>query len=167
VRTAREFWACVRKVRGGCWLWTDATQNRYGRVFWKGRMTYAHRVAFELATGCAPPPRTKHKRAQMVLHSCDVPLCVNPDHLRLGTMADNMRDRDERNRANPRRGEQAPHSKLTAAQVSEVLALLERGCGQREVARLFGVTQPAISYIRTGRNWKHLKQPESLPNVAD
>jgi hypothetical protein len=75
-----------------CWLWQAGTfPNGYGMVnlgrFADGRQhtEYAHRVAYVLAKGAVP-------NGSVVMHSCDTPACVNPDHLALGTQGDNVRD---------------------------------------------------------------------------
>jgi hypothetical protein len=89
--TIARFWAKVKRS-DGCWLWTAATfKNGYG-MFAAGRFAngktdtrYAHRVAYELCIGQIPG-------GLQIRHSCDTPACCNPDHLRLGTQADNIHD---------------------------------------------------------------------------
>jgi hypothetical protein len=85
---APRFWAKV-KVTEYCWLWTGALRNGYGR-FGSPPYRYAHRVAWELTNGS--PGDLK------VLHKCDNPKCVRPDHLFLGTQRDNIRDRAQKGR---------------------------------------------------------------------
>jgi hypothetical protein len=86
-----RFWSKVSKS-DGCWLWIAYRDEKgYGAFGFKGKVQRAHRVAYELALGPIAP-------GMHVLHSCDNPSCVNPSHLRLGTHADNMRDRIERGR---------------------------------------------------------------------
>jgi len=73
---------------GTCWLWTGAKQSQgYGRMRYEGGYCLAHRLSFVLHNGYFP---------KFVLHSCDVKLCVNPEHLRDGTAIENARDYQER-----------------------------------------------------------------------
>ena len=90
MEVADRFWAKVEKT-DGCWLWTASTINSgYGAVGFMGHRTTAHRMSWFLAHGSWPD--------LCVLHRCDVKLCVRPDHLFLGTQADNVRDMDEKGR---------------------------------------------------------------------
>lgn len=91
VKTAR-FWKRVSKPDNGCWEWTAGRYpHGYGRLTWNATSSYAHRVAWELTYGPIP-------KGMCVCHHCDNPPCVRLDHLFLGTMADNMRDRDIKGR---------------------------------------------------------------------
>lgn len=131
------------------------TRKGYGRVWRDGRNQQAHRAAYAEAHG--PIPDGAH-----VLHRCDNPACVNPDHLYLGDHAQNMRDRADRGwRTEP--GEGAPNVKLTEAQVREIWRL--RGTASRaEIGRRFGVTEGAVKGIHYRRTWRHLNlQPEETP----
>jgi hypothetical protein len=89
-----RFWAKVDKREDGCWEWLGmrlkpGTRTRngagYGYLWLEGKMVRAHRLAYELFVGPIPT-------GLLVLHSCDRPWCVNPEHLRVGTHADNVRD---------------------------------------------------------------------------
>lgn len=86
-----RFWAKVDKT-DTCWNWTAYKLfNGYGRFSIRGATDYAHRISWELATG-------KYPKGKHVLHVCDNPGCVRPDHLFLGTMEENMVDRNEKKR---------------------------------------------------------------------
>lgn len=76
----------------GCWNWTGAkTKGGYGHLRFLKKLTYAHRVSWIIHYGGIP-------NNLCVLHHCDNPGCINPDHLFIGTMADNMKDRDDKGR---------------------------------------------------------------------
>ncbi len=93
-KAIRRFVSRIIVVESGCWLWTGARRERgYGRVRWEGRIRSAHHIALYLRTGVMATDR------DLVLHRCDEPSCVNPDHLYIGTQRDNMRDRFARGRA--------------------------------------------------------------------
>jgi len=138
------FWPKVL-ITPACWEWQGAKVNGYGSYYLgAGRKKPAHRASYELHFGPIP-------NGLIVRHRCDNPPCVNPDHLELGTDADNARDKVERGRAP--RGEGNAKSRLSAADVTEIRTSPET---QVSLAARFGVTQPCISNIRTGRTWGHL-----------
>lgn len=92
--TGERFWRKVDKTDGECWNWTASTRNGYGTASFQGRHEYAHRVAYRLTHGAIPD-------ALVIRHRCDNRLCVRPDHLEVGTKADNSRDMVERGRSAP------------------------------------------------------------------
>jgi hypothetical protein len=147
--TARRFWSKVDKS-GDCWVWTAGRfLNKkgvytYGMFTIRTRAKYAHRIAWELVHGPIP-------RGLRVLHSCDNPPCVRPDHLRLGTDADNRRDAMERHRL--RRREANHKTKLTEAKVVAIKRRWNEGEIARVLAADHGVTVAAIFRIVSGRNW--------------
>jgi hypothetical protein len=86
-----RFWSRVDKT-DGCWLWTGWTSRfGYGRIKRDNRECLTHRVSWELTNGPIPD-------GMCVLHRCDVPACVRPDHLFLGTKTDNAADRTAKGR---------------------------------------------------------------------
>lgn len=145
-----RFWSKVRKGEG-CWEWTGAmAAGGYGQFRFKGRKELAHRVAYELSTGIEPPRRVFGRKLgyRVVGHRCHNPGCVRPDHLELMSQAANLRLALQlgRHRAPPRR------DKLTPRDRRDILELLRKGRRQAELAQLYGVTQPAISWIKNGRS---------------
>ncbi len=158
-----RFWAKVRK--GGpdeCWEWVGATkQGGYG-LFGKSNVTntssrLAHRVSFEISNGKIP----KHI---CVLHRCDNPPCVNPNHLFLGSHRDNTQDMIEKGRwrggIKPR-GQAHPNSKLTEQNVFDIKYRLSIGEPVRAIAKIYGVSFGLISHIKRGRAWSYLNQPDA------
>jgi hypothetical protein len=86
-----RFWKKVNKT-STCWEWTAYKLfNGYGRFSINGKTDYAHRISWQFATG-------KYPKGKQVLHTCDNPACVKPDHLFLGTLKDNMVDRNKKGR---------------------------------------------------------------------
>jgi hypothetical protein len=144
---ADRFWAKVQKG-DGCWLWTAHKSPKGYGEFTPGPHTRvpmrAPRFAWELQNGPIPVE-------MCVLHKCDVPACVNPDHLFLGTILDNNRDRNAKGRANMPFGDKHWNTKITEPQLSEVKHWHAEGRSQSEIARLFGVSRGAIRRILDGR----------------
>ena len=140
---ADRFWEkVVKEPNSGCWLWTAAVDNDgYGNLALGTGCRLAHRVSWELHNG--PIPTGLH-----VLHKCDTPPCVNPAHLFLGTHADNMADAISKGRRGPR---WTP--KLTQETVIEIRQRMSNGDTQAAIAAHYGVAQPTISNIKTGRTW--------------
>ena len=129
-----------------CWLWRGAFSNGRAMFTEPGkRATTAARVAWKLYKG--PIPSRMH-----VLHRCDNPMGVCPDHLFLGTHRDNVRDMVAKNRHAKikRRGEKHGIAKLTDREFSEILQLRGHMLG-REIAEAYGVCVAYVSAIQLGR----------------
>jgi hypothetical protein len=136
----------------GCWLWQGLVRpDGYGAACFQGKERGAHRVAWMLFRG-------EIAQGMVVCHKCDVRACVNPEHLFLGTAADNARDMTEKGRN--RLGEKHGSSKLTAKQVRRIKAMLaEDWMYMSEIAREFGVSQTTIRAIKTGKTWRRVPVP--------
>lgn len=140
-----------------CWLWTGAKNNHgYGVVRARGKPRLAHREAYEAVHGADSAD------GLVVRHRCDVPQCVNPAHMELGTQADNNRDKTERGRARfgVTRGEAYSQSKLTEAKVRSIRREYVPGSreyGTYALARRFGVSPSHIGLIIKYAKWRHVQ----------
>lgn len=152
-----RFWAKVILTCNPfkCWNWTgNVDRAGYGKIGIRpepfvSRTIKANRLAFYLGTGIDPV-------GNVVMHTCDNPSCVNPNHLKLGTTQDNVDDKMRKGRFRAPRGSECSSSKLTEAQVMEIREKCNAGMMQKDVAPLYGVGQRAISKIVTGVRWKHI-----------
>jgi hypothetical protein len=164
---AERFWAKVQKTET-CWLWTGALMSKgYGSMYvgpQRGHTELASRVSWFLHDGVWP--------AEWVLHHCDTPRCVRPDHLYLGTAADNSRDQWTRHRGvrppqptleQHARGSRHGEAKLTEQQVAEIRLRYGPPTGrgkkgpkisQQKLADEYGVHQTIISDIVRGETWQ-------------
>jgi hypothetical protein len=143
-----------------CWNWKLGGDKRgYGRIAisknGKKRHLSVHRVSYETFNGPIPD-------GLVVRHKCDNPSCCNPEHLELGTTADNMQDMVQRGRSLI--GEKNPDSKLTERDVLLIREMLERHPnknGSRNgigtfLARWFPVNNRSINNIKNRATWSHL-----------
>lgn len=146
------FWANVR-VGGECWEWTGRRDpHGYGitRVPWTRSPQRAHRISAVIYFGWEPD-------CLLVCHRCDNPSCVNPDHLFLGSAADNALDRASKDRGHRPKGEGNGQSKLTDDLVRQIRQVAETGTvSQSELARRINVHQSLISKVVRGHIWTHV-----------
>ena len=155
VDTEMYFWKTVSKL-SPCWIWTGSRfGNGYGsmsitQITNRPKTESAHRYSYELHLGDIP-------KDMCVCHKCDNPLCVNPEHLFLGTQSDNVADRHNKNRDAHVRGENHGMSKLTPAQVIDIRTQYSSGCmNQKNLAKKHGVSSAYVSDIVNRRRWKHI-----------
>jgi len=150
--TPRErFLAKVCPDRGsGCWLWRGQQRaDGYGLVRFERKVYLAHRLAWKFFRGDIAS-------GLVVCHKCDVRACVNPEHLFLGTMMDNVKDMMEKGRS--ALGEKTRSAKLTTEQVRRIKTMLAEGFLRvSDIAREYGVTHATIACIARGTSWRHVK----------
>jgi hypothetical protein len=149
-----RFWTKVEKTET-CWLWLGShTRFGHGRFKLNGQLLSPHRVAFELVNGPIPA-------GLYVCHRCDVPNCVNPFHLFLGTPRDNVMDALAKSRMQPPphlQGKDVHNAKLDDFEVQEIRRLFySRACNKAELARYFNVSHKTIRQIIEGSAWGWLK----------
>ena len=139
-----------KRAPGECWHWHGAITSA-GRGNFRGRS--APRAVFEMLNGEQPT------HIGVVLHRCDNPACVNPNHLWKGTQKDNMQDcsskRRRSNKSAQKPGEQHSLAKLTASDVVEIKRLAAEGMKSAEIAKRFLVQRRQISRIVKGERWRH------------
>lgn len=142
--------ASIPEPMSGCWLWERACQSRgYGQITLNGKGVLAHRASFEAFYD------VDLDREMVVCHRCDNPICVNPDHLFVGTQSDNMKDCAKKGRIKMPSQKGAAHSQ---AQISEEQALAIRADTRnyRIIAASFGISKTTVHEIKTRKTWGHL-----------
>ena len=138
-----RFWKYIRKT-DFCWEWIGyKDKNGYGRISKKRRFFSVHRISWELHNGKIPD-------GLCVLHSCDNPSCVNPDHLFLGSFQNNSNDCVIKGRR---------PSKLKKEDIPIIKNMISMGFFQKTIADKFDVNQSTISLISSGKNWGHVQCP--------
>lgn len=160
-----QFWSKCKKTEG-CWGWEGSIfkTGGYAAFYIRPKLYRASRVSFKIATGSDPGNL-------FVCHRCDNPACVNPDHLFLGSCADNVADSISKGRRNYKRGrqhwshlrpelvprgERHSQSKLTSDMVNEIRRLRAAGnTTMSALSRRFGVSVRHIYRIVRNQKWKH------------
>jgi hypothetical protein len=147
--TGERFWNKVALTadKNRCWIWQGGLHRRgYGRIKIIAHYHLAHRIAWFLF-------HNKHPEGNL-LHSCDNPPCVNPNHLREGTLQENVADQMKRGRHVC--GEKSPFAKLTESEVVEIRRLIPCGMLQKNIAKQFNMSESKISDIKNRRSWSHV-----------
>lgn len=123
-----------------CIIWTKALSSEGYAVTWhNNKFAYMHRVL------------TKAKPKEIVLHICDNKACVNLEHLKLGTHAENSQDMVKKNRQ--AKGEQCGNAKLTTDQVLEIRNLT---LPSRQIAKLYKISKTNVLDIKNKKIWRHV-----------
>lgn len=150
-----RFWekVAIPKHLYDCWIWTGtkgakgAEGDYYGQIRNGRRRSQTHRLSWEIHRG--PIPEGVH-----VLHKCDNPPCVNPNHLFLGVQRDNNLDCVAKGRNNI--GERNGQAKLTKDNIKCIREMVADGSLQREVASLFHISRCHVSDIVNRKRWRHV-----------
>jgi HNH endonuclease len=141
----------IPEPNSGCWLWiagTSAGKWNYGLIWHDGMMRRAHHVSWRLFRGDIP-------KGKWVLHNCDAPSCVNPDHLWLGTHLDNMRDMHTKCRGGDCRNLGEDHGQAVLSE-EDVVYIRKSSETQNKLAHRFGVRQATIWNVLNYKTWKHI-----------
>lgn len=137
----------IPEPMSGCWLWTAyVAPSGYGKISVNYVSKYAHRLSYEFANG-------KIDSGACVLHKCDNRICVNPDHLFLGSREENNLDRVKKGRSNGPKGERNASSKLSRVQVEEIFYSKSN---INELTKKYDVKKCQIYAIKGKRAWKHI-----------
>lgn len=134
-----------------CWNWQgNKDNNGYGMFFFNNKTFKAHRFSCELVHGPAPEGKP------FVLHACDNPACINPNHLRFGSPQENMDDKVERNRQP--KGEKHGIAKLKDEDVIDIKAKLKSYAygDYKKLAKEYNVVLSTIRNIHNGKTWNHI-----------
>jgi hypothetical protein len=141
------------RLENGCHVWTGLRNaTNYGRIKVRQVDHLVHRVIFALSLG-----KDVTEVRGLVMHSCDNPPCINPDHLSEGTLGDNLLDAYSKGRARSpvagRHGNDNFNRKLSQSDVDRIRLLFVAGYNNTEIAPMFGVHHATISLIRVGKTW--------------
>jgi hypothetical protein len=138
----------LRADASGCLLWQAGTNGKgYGQFRLHGVVYQAHRVAWMVYRGPIPP-------GLCVCHACDVPLCCEPEHLFVGTHAENAYDAMRKGHRS--RGETHGTALLRDNDVPEIRAMYRDGVSPARIAAVFGVSKSTIWNIVHQRTWQHV-----------
>ncbi len=156
-----RFWSKVRKG-DGCWEWTGYRKSKdygYYTILLDGerKSWLTHRLAWRLRHGAI-------REGLCVLHRCDNPPCVRPDHLFLGTKTENNIDMRRKGRgaiAPPQIGEANCKAKLSEEKVVSIRRLCASGVDKRFIADRYGVGHALIHKIASRQLWKHIPKEQS------
>lgn len=133
----------------GCWIWKKCTnQQGYGIIRARRKNLLAHRLSYELF-------KKENPGEKEVCHMCDIPICINPEHLFLGTHSENMKDALRKKR-HPRE-ENHYNAKLNTEMVKSIKNLLRNKLSLRKIAKLYNVSASAINSISLNRSWKSVE----------
>ena len=135
-------------------------KDGYGRKRSDGKMRFAHRLAYCESKNID----IKEIDGLVVMHTCDNPPCINPEHLKLGTAQDNVDDKMKKGRHayNPNtKGDAHGRAKITSEDVFKIREMVKFKT-QREVGNIFGISNQQVSGIVRREYWAHLPEQPSI-----
>lgn len=133
-----------------CKVWTGAkTRDGYGQVFRDGAARRLHRIAYCEAHGIT----LADIKGRVVLHNCDNPACYNPEHLRLGSQLDNVRDCVAKGRFRRLDGEHNPRAKLSNDTARDIRAAYATGLSYAALAKQYSVGKSTIARVINQESW--------------
>lgn len=144
----------IENGQNGCWIYKVGT--RYGKIDVNGKNILAHRFSYELFNEKIPD-------GLYVCHKCDVPMCVNPKHLFLGTAKDNHDDMIRKGRKVFHKGSLSPNAKLSEETVSHIKWFLSNGTTMAKIGRELNIAYYHVMNIKRELAWSHI-EPKRPPN---
>ena len=145
-----RFWTKVEKTPT-CWLWQGAKDSRgYGSFYFNGSVKSTHRLVYETLVDSI-------SIGLYVLHICDNPACVNPDHLFLGTQKDNVQDCLSKGRRSIQKGENNNFSILNEELVRTIRRLRNNKLTLAEIANTLNINLNTIRNVVYGKTWAHIE----------
>ena len=148
------FWSRVEaqtiQNENGCHIFTGTKDEcGYGRIWQGKKLVRLHRATYEKLHGEIP-------KGLVILHKCDVPACINPDHLALGTQGDNVKDMMEKKRNKCNIGSEHPRAVLTESDIPKIKQRLDNNDTCVSIAKDYGVSEGMIRHIKKNRAWRHV-----------
>jgi len=135
----------IPEPNSGCWLWLGyGDKNGYGTFYPRGERWKAHRYSWFIHNGSIPD-------GLMVCHHCDMPACVNPNHLFLGTNKNNLQDMVDKGRGPT--GAKNPSAKLSEIDINPIR---NDSRPYPEIAKDYDITAQNVCYIKQRKTWKHV-----------
>ena len=137
-------------TKSRCWEWIRSTRQGYGAIKVSRQIVQTHRFSYRIHKGVIP-------KGQLVCHTCDNRLCINPDHLFLGTHSDNMKDAFKKGRLTTitSKGSESYNTHLTEEDVLEIRSL-EGLMPVIDIARKYKVARTTIRHIHQRNTWRHI-----------
>ncbi len=144
-----RFWSKVDKQSDSeCWNWIGSNDSNYGEIRINNRNYKAHRLSYCIHYNEDPGEF-------LVCHECNNKLCVNPNHLFLGTDSDNLQHSFDTN-VRSHQGSLHPKARLLDSNIQEIRDL-QGTLSERKIARLFNVGRGTIRAVLSGKTWAHVK----------